>query len=548
MATDQRSAPDDDALPEAQVTRRRGPSIVWLIPLIAGAIALWLGYTTLSQRGPTITISFQSAEGLEAGKTRVKHKDVEVGVVEEVAISDDLSQIMVTAEMVKNIQSHVNEGTRFWVVRPRVGAGGVSGLGTLLSGAYIELDPGGGAPATTFVGLEEPPPIRSDVPGRQFLLETDRIGSIVRGAPVSYHGIPVGQVLAYELSPDRQGLTVSIFVNAPHDELVRDHSRFWDASGIDVSLDAAGVNVSGTLQSLLVGGIAFDTPRTGRTDEPSAAGATFPLYDSYRSASEAAYTERHPLLVYFDGSVRGLRVGAPVEFHGIQLGRVTEVRLEFDADRQVLRVPVIIEIEPQRVTLVGERAGKGGYEVVERLVERGLRAQLKPGNLLTGELVLALDFHPESPPEQMRYGGPHPEIPSVPSDFEAITASLGALLDQIASLPLGELVGDVRETVQSINTLAASNEAGQTLEGLSEASAGLTELIATLNRQAGPLIAQMNATLASADGIVGGSSQARYDLTLLLKELSSAARSIRVFADYLERHPEALLRGKASFQ
>jgi len=196
---------DTDQVPEVEVKRRRGISIVWLIPLVAGAIAIWLGYTTLRGQGPTITIDFDTAEGLEAGKTKIKYKDVEVGVVDDVELSADLSHIVVTASMVKNAESYMNEGTRFWIVRPRIGAGGVSGLGTLVSGAYVEVDPGEGEPTTSFVGVEEPPPITSDVPGTRFVLEAAQLGSLDRGAPVYYRDLRVGQVLGHELAEDKQG-------------------------------------------------------------------------------------------------------------------------------------------------------------------------------------------------------------------------------------------------------------------------------------------------------------------------------------------------------
>ncbi len=252
---------EQDEVPEVAVAERRGISIVWLIPLVAAAIAIWLAYTTLSEKGPTITITFKTAEGLEAGKTRVKYKDVEVGLVESAKLSDDLSHIVVTASMDKSIAGHVTEGAQFWIVRPRIGISGVSGLSTLLSGVYVEMQPGEGAPSKSFTGLEEPPPIASDVPGTRYLLHADRLGSIGRGSAVYYRDVVVGQVLSYALADDQRGLDLQIFVSAPHDKLVRSDSRFWSASGVDVSVGANGVNVQmQSLQALLAGGIAFDTP------------------------------------------------------------------------------------------------------------------------------------------------------------------------------------------------------------------------------------------------------------------------------------------------
>src|SRR4051794_12676796 len=248
--------------PEAAVGRRRRRfSVVWLVPLVAAAIAARLAVTTLREKGPTVTIAFKPAEGLEAGKTKIRYKDVEVGTVEDVRLSDDLEGVVAVAELRKQVEPFVTEGTRWWVVRPRVGASGVSGLGTLISGAYIGLDPGRGERTLSFTGLEEPPPMTSDVPGRRFTLHADALGSVDQGSPVYYRGLQVGQVLSSTLDENRRTFTFEVFVDAPHDGLVRDASRFWNAGGIDVSVGASGVDVSTeSLQTIIAGGVAFDTP------------------------------------------------------------------------------------------------------------------------------------------------------------------------------------------------------------------------------------------------------------------------------------------------
>jgi len=315
-----------------------------------------------------------------------------------------------------------------------------------------------------------------------------------------------------------------------------------------VSLGADGVDVAmESLESLLAGGIAFDTPGIDQPGEAAAAGATFPLFASLRAVTEAGYTEHIPYLVEFDGSVRGLRAGAPVEFRGIRLGSVTDVRLEIDPAQDSVRIPVTLEIEPQRFGI--ERGPEEQrYAVMAALVERGLRAQLKSGNLLTGELVVDLDFHPDSPPAQLDRSGAYPQIPAVPAQLEALEASVTAVLSKLAALPLPELIDDLQQTVQGLDALVTSPDTRQAVAALSQAAVRLDALIGTLDQRLGPLFVQAQSTLAAADGMVGADAPLRYDLNALLKELTGAARSIRVFADYLERHPEALLRGKAGFQ
>ena len=548
MLKEKPSALEGDELPEVEVKKRRGISLVWLIPLVAGAIAIWLAYTTLQEKGPQITVMFDNAEGLEAGKTQVKYRNVEVGLVDEVALSEDLSHIVVTASLDRTMEPHMKEGTRFWIVRPRVGFGGISGLGTLLSGAYVEFDPGEGQPAHDFVGLAEPPPITSQVPGTQFVLSTDRRGGIGRGAPVFYRGIRVGQVLGYDLAEDSQGLIVKVFVDAPNDQLVRPSSRFWNASGVDVSLGTDGVDVSiESLEALVTGGIAFDTPDIDRPGEVAAADTIFPLFASLHAVTEAGFTQRIPYLVHFDGSVRGLRAGAPVEFRGIRVGTVTDVRLEIDPAQDTVRIPVTLEIEPQRIG-VERGAGEERYVVMAALVERGLRAQLQSGNLLTGELLIDLGFHPDSPPAKLDLSRTPPEIPTVPAQLEALEASVTAVLSKLAALPLPALVDDLRRTVESVDGLVSSPDTKQAVAALSQAAVRLDTLIGTLDQRVGPLLVQARSTLASADGLVGADAPLRYDMNALLKELTGAARSIRVFADYLERHPDALIRGKTGAQ
>src|SRR4051794_41743491 len=222
-------APPGRGLQEPAVKRGcRRFSVVWLVPLVAAAIAAWLAVTTLREQGPTVSIVFKTAEGLEAGKTKVRYKDIEVGTVQDVRLSDDLKEVVAVAELRKQAEPFMTEGTRWWVVRPRVGASGVSGLGTLISGAYIGLDPGQGKRTLSFTGLEEPPPMTSDVPGRRFALHADGLGSVDQGSPVYYRGLQVGQVLSSTLDENRRTFTFEVFVDAPHDGLVRDASRFWN--------------------------------------------------------------------------------------------------------------------------------------------------------------------------------------------------------------------------------------------------------------------------------------------------------------------------------
>ncbi len=535
MTDTRQTTEEGEVLPEVAVKSGRSFSMVWLIPLVAAVIGGWLLYTTLAEKGPVITVSFETAAGLEATKTKVKFKNVDVGVVEKVALSENLQTVNVTIQMVKGADEFLTENTRFWVVRPRLTAGGVSGLGTLVSGAHVELDPNPGEPADTFVGLEIPPVLTSDVPGRKYLLRSTNRGSVSRGSPIYFRGIEVGEILGFELGEDDREVNIHAFVREPHDRLIRDATRFWNASGVDVQIGANGVQVrTESLQSLLTGGVAFETPLSAMDQPEVPEGAVFELFDTRAKIGESELTERIPYLVYFDGSVRGLEVGAPVEFRGIRVGSVTSVDLVIDAQREIVRIPVSIVIEPQRFKQVGGLPFKERYKGMELLVRKGLRAQLKPGNLLTGQLFVNLDFFPDSPPADLvMHGGEPPQIPTIPSDLEEIARSVNGVLEKIASLPLEAVFDDTRKTLQSIQSLVNSPDIKASVKSLRKTM----EL-------ADATLAQAQSTLAATENLLGPRSRARADLVELMKELKNAARSIRVLAEYLERHPEALIHGK----
>lgn len=452
---------EDHELPEAVVSARKHQiSIVWFVPLIAVLIGGWLVYKTLSEKGPTISISFKSAEGLEAGKTKIKYKDVELGQVTEIRLTPDLSRVLVTAELVKEAKEFLSANTRFWIVRARVAAGQVSGLGTLFSGAYIGLDPGNpGLPGTQFVGLETPPVVTTDLPGSHYILHASPLGSLDIGAPVYFRQIKVGQVIAYELQPDGEAVTIKIFINDPIDKLVYQNTRFWNASGLDFAVDAGGIRVNTeSLVTILIGGIAFDTPANLEPGGLAEDGENFQLYESRERIFDKTYTDKTRWLLHFEGSIRGLTVGSPVEFRGIPVGQVLDINMEYDAAKKVFLIPVLIEIEQERIKVVGEMQDSDRKWQNDYLVEQGLRAQLKTGSLITGQLYVDLDFHPNAEPAQINWEGRYPQMPTVPTSIEEITTSLTHLLKKLEKLPIEQIGNDLRDTVQGAKRLVNSAE------------------------------------------------------------------------------------------
>jgi paraquat-inducible protein B len=517
----------------AVVTPKKSVSIVWIVPLVALLIGGWLAYRAITEKGPTITISFQSAEGLEAGKTKIKFKDVEVGQVEEIHLSPDLSKVMVTAQLTKDTKDYLSENTRFWVVRARVAGGGVSGLGTLFSGAYIAMDPGKrGKEARSFTGLETPPIVTTDLPGRHFILKAERLGSLDIGKPVYFRQIQVGQVVAYEMEKDGHAVDIKIFIHAPHHERVHKNTRFWNAGGLDVSVDASGIKVNTeSFVTLIIGGIAFETPMDPDPGPAAQEDEIFRLYDTREDIYKKTYVEKTRWLLYFEGSVGGLSVGAPVKFKGIRIGEVIDINLEFDHDAMAFRIPVVIEIEPERITWTGREtiARERGTEI---LVEKGLRAQLKQGNLITGQLYIDVDMHPDEPPGKIVYGGNYPEIPTIPTPIEEITRGITKIVDRLEKLPLEQIGNDLRETLGHLN---------KSTEQLLKLMQNLDN---TLVPEATDTLERSQTTLMKLDRLLSAESPTGHELKRVLTELADAARNISVLADYLGRHPESLVFGK----
>jgi len=552
MSESKKDGSDLNDVPEAEVrSRKRRISIVWLVPLIAVLIGGWLVFKALSEKGPVITMTFKSAEGLEAGKTKIRYKDVELGQVSAIELSEDLSEVVVTAELVKQAENFLSVNTRFWVVRARVGVSGVSGLGTLFSGAYITLDPGNpGNKTHHFTGLEQPPLVTTDLPGRHFLVTADSRGSLDIGSPVFYRKIQVGQVVAYHLAEDGSNVIFKVFINAPYHEYVYNNTRFWRASGLDVKVDARGVRVdTESLVSILIGGIAFGIPHgqdPGPNAEPEAA---FVLFRNMDEAKERIYRIKTKSILYFNESVRGLTLGAPVEFWGIQMGQVIDVKLVFDNQKKMFRIRVVIETEPERFSEAGFiRDDADRKKLVESLLQRGFRAQLKTDNLLTGQQIIIFDFFPDAKPADIVFEGDYPVYPTVPTPMEEISTKFMRILQKIDSLPMEQIGKDLRDTLHGAKQIAESPEILNAIRNLSatleETRLMVSDLRTRVTPQINTVLEGARQSLANAEQILNADSPLQVKMNTALEEISGAARALRLLMDYLERHPESLLRGK----
>ncbi len=525
----------DFDIPEAVAAPKRGwsPQLVWLIPIVAVLAGGWLAAKAILERGPTITISFKTAEGLEAGKTKIKYKDVDVGEVKTISFTKDLSRIIVTAEMAKGAAPHLVEDTRFWVVRPRVGAGGISGLGTLFSGSYIGVDVG---KSTTlredFEGLEVPPIITGDVPGRQFVLRSQDIGSLDVGDPVFYRRFQVGRVVASELDKDGMGVTLKVFVNAPYDQYVTPETRFWHASGIDLTLDAGGFKLTTqSLSTLVLGGVAFEVRADAPASSPANANAVFTLFKDHTQAMRLPDTKSSIYTLVFDESLRGLEVGAPVDFRGLVVGEVAGIGVSIDPVEKTIRMRAEVNLHINRVEMSAGSAAEFAKLPSDRksradlLVANGMRAQIKTGSLLTGQLYVALDFFPDARPATVNWKVDPPEFPTTPGGFQELQTMLHRVAARLDKVPIDKIGTDLHQTLQSFDKLAKRLDSEITPE------ARLT-------------LEEARKTLGTAERTFRSDAPLQQDTRETLRELSRTAQSLRVLADYLERHPESLIRGK----
>jgi paraquat-inducible protein B len=525
-------------LPDVLARPGRGRvSIIWLIPAVAALIGGWMAFRAFTERGPAVVITFQSGEGLEAGQTRIKVRSVEIGKVRTIALSPDLSQVRVTADLNQSAAGLLSEHSRFWIVRARISTAGISAMGTLISGAYIGFDPGeprprGTRPPLAFVGLETPPTLAIHQPGRVLVLRAARLGSLNIGSPVHFRQIKVGEVMGFDLDPDGRSLSVRVFIHAPYDALVTTDTRFWDAGGVQVSVDANGVRLrSESIVDLMIGGISFENPVRLDLGRAPSAGQVFTLYpDLDRIREEPDQEIRHYVAVFQD-SVRGLSRGAPVEFRGVKVGQVEDFALEFTKEDPEGSLPVLLALEPARL-VPPQRPPASPDRIMEQLVEQGLRAQLKAGSLLTGSLFVELVRQPTAKRRSLGHHGTWLEIPALPQSLGTLVDRLTRFAGRLEKLPVEEVVAEVRS---NLPVLQATLERTRIL---------VTRLDGETAPQAEAALRQTQATLAALEKVLRSDSPAQGDLHAALEELTRAARAVKDLADTLERHPEALLRGK----
>ena len=537
---------------EPEIARNR-LSYLWLLPVIALGIGLWLAWSRLSQIGPIIQIAFTSAEGLEAGKTKIRYKDLAVGTVTSIDLSNDLKQIIVTAQMLRTAEPLLKKDSQFWIVKPQITASGITGLGTLVSGNYIAVSPGKEeGHANYFTALEEAPQIQNDEEGLRIRLNTDSTEGINVGTAIYYRGIAVGQIEQIRFSEHYDNLYLTAFIHAPYDRLITNNTKFWNVSGINFSMGAEGANLEmQSLEALVRGGITFSTPTTlNNNDTPASPGTVYTLFENERASTERTGFEKEYYVVYFDSTTRGLRQGAPVYFNGMNIGEVIDIRLLYDETANTAVTPVLIALEPDRIDRVN-RQEKRDRNLITDLVKHGLQATLENGNLITGDKIITLKQYPDDIRSLRKdtYSN-YLVLPSRADSISQLTDDINSIVTTVKKLPLEEIAANTKDATAALkNTLTSPafrhldqtlKQLDKTLVSIQKAGDSTDKVLTQLNQQMKTLGKQLEQTLYN----IGPESNLTYSLQETLKTVQRSMKSINDVMRKIDDKPNVLIMGE----
>lgn len=599
--------------PTAQLNPKSRFSLIWIIPLTAALIGGWLIFKYYNERGTMITIILDDASGVEAKKTPVRYKSVQVGKVKKIGLTSDLKKVKISAEIFPGMAEKLTANTKFWVVKPRVSFQGISGLDTLLSGVHIGMDPGNvntedelSDVLESYIGLSKPPIVTSKEKGVSLTLKTSKLGSLDISSPVYYRKIKVGEVTGYYLDPDNEMIDVSIYVHAPYDRKIKTSSRFWNASGLELELTTSGVSVRmESLTSLLVGGIAFETPDNEAGSSLVDGGKnSFKLYESYKLANDD--TQRNNKLfyvMYFNDTLHGLSEDSLLEYNGVKVGKVESILLESAKDSTQVKTLVKVSFRIDKFSAKGNKAE--AEQTLRNLVKDGLVAQLTIDSVITGAQYIALKTADKTLkntgstftllPSNAKYTSIFPTTRSQQSllnfDASEITQELNLAISSITALinskdvkktlkGLASTAESISKITQKLEKKGFSGELVQTLTTAKKTTQDIQKLIResqhtvkvfgnvanklqkdasqtlrTVNNVGNKLQRDMSRTLNGVDRVtltlnkglkntLSEDSALQYRLQQLINDLSEASNSFSTLADTLQRKPNSIIFGK----
>ncbi|MCH9741817.1 MAG: MlaD family protein [Proteobacteria bacterium] len=546
----------DEVVTAKIIRHSRQWSLIWLVPLLALSIASYIGYQAWRSQGIHMTVLFDSATGIEVGKTQVRYKEVVIGKVSSVGLSDDLTKVAVDIAIDRRFAKQLHDNARFWVVRPRVTTRTISGLSTLLSGAYIAMTPGDtGDMPERVVGLDDPPTLSGASNGRQFTLTADRLGSMDVGSPVFYRGIAVGEVVSYTLGDDDR-MRIHVFIRSPYDRLVKNNTRFWNVNGVELSMNGDGIKARmESLLSFMQGGVAFENVDV--LDDNNANNVDtdqFALYPNKDSIKQSYPKTKLTYIMPFTGSVAGLSEGAKVQMQGLDIGQVIDFSPHFDSKTLKIDIPVLVEIWPERLAMPNDT--EKAQQLFSQMMKQGLRAQLKPINLLTGQSAIDISYH-NNAPVFVASTNTHnyPIFPTMPADIEQIGRSVSGILAQLDQAPIKETISLLRDSAQGLRSLldekrkdSVLQQTEQLLKQTNATLANLKDLPNNFNAtllQTQKTLATLDTSLQKINSNLGDDALLQHDLRLLMEETAKAANAVETLADTLQRQPNAVIFGKS---
>jgi len=516
-------------------------STIWLVPVVALVIGLWMTYSHYAGQGPIIEITFHSGEGIQAGTTKVRRKNVEIGQVLDLRLSEDAEKVVLSVRIYDHAKQLLREDSQFWVVRPRIGSGGISGLSTLLSGAYIELSPGSGESlADSFEGLETPPVTPLGTPGLRVTLDSAGTQPLREGDPILFHGNEVGRIEFVYFNNLKRRTYYNAFIAAPYDALVTENTRFWFNSGLSVELSADGIRFEmASLPAVLAGGVAFDVPEGLPLGEQITERAYFTIFSRESASRESEYENALSFVILFEDSIRGLRPGAPVEYRGVKVGEVVRTDIDYLEIENLLeprsKIPVLIDLVPARLgfaddySVLDEVANR-----IDELIDDGLTAGLAIGNLLTGQKYIELQYHGDGFGGIQTFAG-YTVIPAIDGQLDQLLSNASSVMMTINKLPLDQLVDSAH---------VALDEIAATLAEFRKSASALDSILA--DPASHELIGTLNATLTSFQQLAVDFSEGSATNIELQKSLQSLARALNELEPVLRnlrRRPNSLIFG-----
>ncbi|MFQ3236038.1 MAG: paraquat-inducible protein B [Paraglaciecola sp.] len=535
----------DHTSENADIKPVRSISTIWLVPFVALSIGVWMIFYQWNNQGPLINIVFENASGLEAGKTKIKMHNVDVGQVKSIALTDDLNKVLITARMSSSAVNLLLENTQFWLVTPRISLNGVSGLGTLVSGTYINMSSSrDGKKTQDFVALPAPPITPAGTPGLHVTLNSNAEFAFKEGDPVIYKGLKVGEFESVYFNFKERVVYYNTFIEAPYHELITTNTKFWNTSGVQMELGADGVKVkSGSIETLLTNGVAFGVPEGMPLGAKIDKRSYFSIHESYDSAAEERYKLSAKFVVLVDDTVRGLQVGAPVEYRGIKVGKVLQINppnLEQDSWlKEGYIIPVVITIQPGRVQHSDDEAGLA--EIRKQLrtwVQQGLRASLQTGNLLTGSLFIDLAHYDDAKEPSHKSYMDYDVIPTISNEFTQITEKVAAILDKVNALDLKNL------TTTANNMMTQINQSASAMGGT--ATKVDTLILSVEQQQIAAKLAGVLDSIATLSNDFAGGSDTHTQINKTFQVLQQRLNELQPLLLELNRSPNSLIFDNSS--